>query len=76
MALHTAAGLARKGVGWLVGGCGSFMSPHLLPHPPQETSLEGSWLEGRTGGPLGGPTLESELEALGKLWEANAHFSK
>lgn len=76
MALHTAAGLARKGVGWLVGRCGSSTSPHLLPQAPYETSLGDSWLEGKTGGPLGGPTLESELEALGKLWEANAHFSK
>lgn len=76
MALPMATGLARKGVGWLVGLCGFSTSPHFLPQALYETSLGDSWLEGRTGGPLGGPTLESELEALRKLWEVNAHFSK
>lgn len=52
------------------------MSPDVLPQAPYKTFLGDSWLGGRTGGPLGEPILESELEALGKVWEANVTFQE
>lgn len=48
----------------------------MPPQASHQTLQERAGCGGRTGGPLGGPSLEGELEALGEVWAVSPHFYK
>lgn len=50
----------------------SCTAPEFLPGLSRREQAGG----GRTGGPLGGATWESELEAVGEAWAASATFQQ